>query len=144
MGVNFNCYVFYGLSLEAEDFKELISPAVYEDQPRYDTRTGQVVKTERVLVKEEQAVYKMAGLEDVKFYSLVGRIARKFDLDIVENMDGVYFVGYNVFETEGYEQNDLADGTCDLDTLKKYHADMLEKFPDLEEYIGLHAIPVVG
>lgn len=84
MGVSYIQYAILGIKINKEDIKKVLSEAVYELQPRYDTKTGKEIGKERVLVKEKEEVYEFKGVKNSYFYELEYDLEKGFpDLDVL-------------------------------------------------------------
>lgn len=69
-----------GVKLSVKDLKKVISPAIYHEQARYDTKTGEVKGYERVLVKKEQSVYAVGPYEFKDQHSIQFKKNNKHEL----------------------------------------------------------------
>lgn len=143
MGVNYGCCIVYGFLVEEDKVKTVLAPEIYEQQPIYDTRTGKVSSFKKCLVKDEEVVYKLCGLENICFESLCGDIAEDNDLTY-HYSDDDFVIGYDLFESRDYGRADLADGEVTLSELQEHHKALVEKFPELENEFKLFAVSYSG
>lgn len=145
MGVNYDCNVVCGIRLDREELKVILSPAVYEDQPRYDTRTGKVIKTEKVLVKQEKHIYKFGEFEDEDFYDLTNNIAVSKGLDMFYGQDHEYtVVGQELFEQKDCGKLSAPEGECSEGEISDIFKEIREAFPGNEELVLIHAVCNIG
>ncbi len=73
MGTNYYQQCIIGVHFTEEELKKITSPAVFEKQPRYNTRTGKIDHYETILVKNEEYHYSFMGndfydLEDIELF----------------------------------------------------------------------------
>jgi len=143
MGVNYTQHCMLGFYLDADDITVIRQPAVYDEQPRYDTRTGKQTHTEKVLVKQEEAVYQFEDLEDEWLEELGEQIADKYGVCCIVDQDHEFVcVGIDVAESADYGRVDLLNDDVSLETLMLWADDLKEQFPKYE--IGLHFFSYVG
>ena len=91
MGVDYVQNCVFGFAVKAEDLVVELSPEIVEEQPRYDTRTGQVSHYEKVIVKQSEEVYRFEDLEDEELYVLAKKISEKYpDLECCVDSDDEY------------------------------------------------------
>lgn len=144
MGVDYVQYCVFGFSIEAEDLLVELSPEIVEEQPRYDTRTGQVSHYEKVIVKQSEEVYRFEDLEDEEVYVLVDLINKKYpDFEAQVYTDDNYdevgiYVGYKLGERANNWGPRLLDGEVSIDELLTMKDSLVEKFPDFKDRIKIH------
>lgn len=99
MGVVYHAKMFIGCEIPIEDTRTTVSEAIYENQNRYDTRTGKVSSVERVCVKEPVYKYDLGKKFSDDAYSLEGKHS-----DIIEcvHYQGIFYVGYFLEEEGDY------------------------------------------
>ena len=112
MSVNYDQYCIVGVCLDASDCKKITSEAIYEHQPRYNPKTGKETHKEKVLVKQEEYVYREFGCEDEEFDRLMVKIANKYDLN--------YLVEYGNNEEHGYI------GKCPVENSGDYNVSLID------------------
>lgn len=127
MGVNYRQYCVIGIKIPIEDIKVVTSPAVYEEQNRYDSKTGKVKGTERVLVKHEQSHYKWDGkvyeeYDDLRYIKYDGSI-KTYDTD-----KHIYF-GYFIDANEDCGKADLIDDKLTLEFIQEQFDLVGKRFP---------------
>ena len=113
MGTNYGQNCMVGIRLERDDLKKVISPEEYRDEPRYDTRTGKQIKTERIIVKNEVFVYEVFGKEydDLYEVEIDGLVCRSnFDPDKRYG----FFIGLDIGEDLDCGRVELLQGSLSL------------------------------
>lgn len=90
MGLDIYQKAIVGVKLSVKDLKKVISPAIYHEQARYDTKTGEVKGYERVLVKQEQSVYAVGPYEFKDQHSIQFKKNNKDELRVSANEYFVY------------------------------------------------------
>jgi hypothetical protein len=145
MGVNFIQYCILGWEFTRDDIEQEISPAEYQLQDRFDTKTGKVTHQENVLVKAREYKLAAAGVEADDIYDLAEGIADKYGLECGIDSDyDRFWIGFKMGETEDYGRVDLINGSVCLDdfamslnTLRELQADIA---PDqaIELHFGSH------
>lgn len=145
MGLDIYQNAIAGVKLSLEDIKKVISPAIYENQPRYDTKTGELKRHERVLVKEEKSVYKVGPYEfknlwDIQFF-------KKDNYKLyVNTKDDFIYIGLEV--PIGLDENagidgEILNGSISLMKLESVMVEVKNKLfdlglRDLESKVELH------
>lgn len=128
MGVNYRQYCVIGIKISIEDIKVVTSPAVYEEQNRYDSKTGKVKGTVRVLVKHEQSHYKWDGkvyeeYDDLRYIKYDGSI-KTYGTD-----KHIYF-GYFIDANEDCGNVDLIEDELTLEFIQEQFDLVSKRFPD--------------
>ena len=145
MGVNYTQRCILGFLIEADDIEETLEPAIYDEQPRYDTKTGKQTHTERVLVKERVKIFKWADLENEYLYDLGENIADKYDISFVVDQHCEFlYIGLDVADSYEYGRVDLLEDTVSLESLQGGVEELQEKFPNCKDEISLHFVSNVG
>lgn len=134
MGCDYYCDCVIGVKLSVKEIEKVISEAVYEDQKRYDTKTGLVSHVERVLVKQREVKYRFGNLEfddvwDMESYKDAESTQFKFLYDNHKNE--IYF-GY-LFKKTGRFDFTYADVSVSVEDL----VTILEKTGNKVKEIGL-------
>lgn len=142
MGVDYSQYCIIGIKVLIDDLKVLTSPAVYEEQNRYDPKTGKVIGTERVLVKEEESHYVWDG----KIYEEYDDLCQiEFDESIGTDTyfidDHIYF-GYSIGSNKDYGRVDLIDDELTLEFIQEKFDQIRKRFPDYP--VQMHFVASVG
>ena len=106
MGINYTQYAIIGVEFDIDSLLVIDSPAVYEEQKRYDTKTGKVIKTEKVLVKEEESHYEFDGEKYYDIWEIESKYSKEKGLKamVIEN---TLYIGYPVGEKTDYGRADL-------------------------------------
>lgn len=139
MGLHIYQHAIVGVKLSVKDLKKVVSPAVYHEQARYDTKTGEVNGHERVLVKEEKLVYAVGPYEFDELCSINFK-----DELIVENSEDDIYIGLNALaEDERCINNEFLDGSISLMQLESIMVKVKNKFfhlglNDLASKVQLH------
>ena len=118
MGTNYHQYAILGIKISGDDVKCVESPAVYENQNRYNTTTGQVKGTERVKVKEEVSYYMFMGTKYDELYDI--EYDKKYE-ELIANFDGeedCLYLGIEVCDTKDFGRADLLDGEVSISELQ--------------------------
>jgi len=135
MGVDYNQYCYVGFKVDIEDLEVVVTPEVTEDQPQYDTKTGEITHYDTVVIKDEESHY--------KFYDLILEDADDMTYDIEERYDvschhdydeETLLVGVEIGQElkEGWSRINLLDGEFSFDELNEIKNKVQEKFPDRE------------
>ena len=111
MGIDYYQHVIVGIKFNRDSFRREISPAIWEMQKRYDTKTGKVSHVERVLVKDAQYEWFLPNtnikLDCKDHYDLDSSILKlcknnfKVDLDVKIFEDNIY-IGKEINLTQSY------------------------------------------
>lgn len=138
MGLDIHQHAIVGVKLSIKDIKKVISPAIYEDQPRYDTKTGELKRHERVLVKEEKSVYVVGPYEFEKPWSINFN-----DLDVEYLEDDIYIGLKALGEDERDTNTEFLSGSISLMKLESVMVEVKNKFfhlglNDLANKVQLH------
>lgn len=149
MGIDYDQYCILGWKFDRNDIERQISPAEYQKQDRFDTKTGKVTHQENVLVKAREYVLEVAGVQDEYIYDLAEAVAEKFGLNYAVDSDSDSFcLGIKLGENPdfGYSRVDLLDGSVCLDDLASFITTLKELQPDIapDQAIELHFMYHVG
>ena len=128
MGVDYHQYCIIGIKILVEDLKVVTSPEVYEEQNRYDSKTGKVKGTERVLVKDEEYHYEWAG----KIYEEYDDLCQIEFEDSAEAyiLDDYLYCGYMIDVNEDHGRVNLMEGELTLEFIQEKFDLISKKFPD--------------
>ena len=142
MGTNYGQICIVGVGLKPNDIRRIISPAEYRDEPRYDTRTGQQIGTERILVKEEEYVYDVFG---ESWYYLDYTDINGLDCRVERNPEyGNLFVGLKIGSCLDCGRVELLRGSISLKEISEKAKIVSEKLNVPIEDIGVHFITYIG
>jgi hypothetical protein len=146
MGVNYDQKCMVGIEVDLSDITYVVSEAVYEDQNRYDPRTGKILKTEKVLVKAAELEYVFMGKESDDWYCMIENIAAELDLDSYvqeDDSDGeAYFcIGTFIGDERDMGRVDLLEGSVEISYLVKLMTELKDKLPG---DISLHFLSSAG
>ena len=137
MSVNYTQYCIYGIHLEEKNYRTVISPAEYEMQNRYDTKTGKIIRQEKVLVKNNVIKYEVFGVEEYGWWELCDGLEEQFPcLDVVQDEDSI-FIGQGIGDSHG-DRIELIEGDVTLEELKAYHEEVKEQLNVRDEELSLH------
>lgn len=145
MGINVTQKMIIGIALDSDECHYQKSPAVYDEQPRYDTKTGVQTHTERVLVKEEETYFKFRDVveENEGFHYFIEVVGTKYNLDVaVDEESEIGYIGYNCGLNNGSYSFDLLEGSLSIDDINDNVTALKEIF--LDEEIGIHFVGYVG
>lgn len=145
MGVNYRQKCMVGIEVALSDITVVVSEAVYEDQNRYNPKTGKITGAEIVLVKEEELKYVFMGEESDDWCCMIENIAEELGIDsyIQEGDDGdAYFcIGTFVGDEQDMGRADLLTGSVEISYLVKLMTELKDKLPG---DISLHFLSSAG
>ncbi len=122
MGVNYSQHVIVGREFRHEDLLVVESEAVYEMQPRYDTRTGNKTSEVKVLVKQRVAyfVFKDIRHDADDPYGFAEEVAEKYGCFAECDRDEeVFYIGIKLVQTDyDYGNVDLINDEVSLEDIK--------------------------
>lgn len=128
MGIYYSGHLIYGLRLNEKDCYNLISPAKYDRQDRYDPKTGQFSHQENVLIEKEQEEYRFQDFRTESFDELqsaiLDTIVGNEDIDCISGEDGYCVIGVLLIDNENC-------GRIDWPVDKKISFEELEQARDL-------------
>jgi hypothetical protein len=145
MGIKVKQKAILGIKLTHDECYHQKSPAVYDEQPRYDPKTGIQTHTENVLVKAEQNYFQFGDIveEDEYFEYFIESVAEANDLQYsCDDENDVGYIGYNLELNTGSYNFDLLEGSLPLDWIEDNIRELKSVFPDRE--IQLHFVGYVG
>lgn len=145
MGVNYDQKCMIGLRVDIDDIKVVISEAVYEDQNRYDSRTGKVTHVEKVLVEEERSRYEFMGEAHGEWEVLGYNVARKLKLQCYTeygyyDQDKFFCIGEFIGESDDCGNVDLLSGELSLSEI----SEIFERVGNILGPVSLHFLNSVG
>lgn len=146
MGVNYSQTCILGWVFDSDDVEREVSPAKYEQQARYDTKTGEVSHYDNVLVKARDYALELAGEKADCIWELSEAVAKKFGLQCATDED-TFYIGIKLGEQTDYGRADLLDDTVCLDDLALSINRLRELQGDIagdDTEIALHFIASVG
>lgn len=146
MGLDIYQNAIVGVKLSVKDLKKVISPAIYHEQPRYDTKTGEVKGYERVLVKQEQSVYAVGPYEFKDQHSIQFKKNDKYELDVSYKSDDFVYIGLDApvdIDREAGISGTILKGSISLMKLESVMVEVKNKlfhlgFNDLASKVELH------
>jgi hypothetical protein len=138
MGINYDQCAIIGIELSINDLKVVDKEAVYENQNRYDTRTGKVSKIEKVLVQKEEYHYEFNSKSYDDFYSIENDYE---DLESFYDDDYIY-LGLKIGDGKDFGRVDMLEGSLSLEEISEHFKEMKEMFPDME--IKLYFVSKAG
>jgi hypothetical protein len=128
MGVNYRQSCIIGLELGFEDLKVVTSPAVYEMQNRYNTKTGKIEKQEKVLVKSEEWHIEFQGKAYKDYYD-IGRDLPKW-ISVVEDYGrDCLYIGISL-GAKDFGRVDLIECSLSLEDINSQFEKVQKLFPD--------------
>ena len=146
MSVNYDQKCMVGIEVALSDITVVVAEAVYEDQNRYDPKTGKITGTERVLVKQTKLKYAFMGEESNNWYCMIKNLAVELDLDsyIQEgDSDGeaYFYIGTFVGDEQDMGRADLLTGSVEISYLVKLMTELKDILPG---DISLHFLSSAG
>jgi hypothetical protein len=132
MSCNFTQICIVGIAIEEDNAKVILSEAIYEDQPVYDTRTGKVLKTQRVTVKDEESHYAFDGETGYDLWTLGESLAKKYDISYTVDDDKCLYLGYKIGDQEDCGRVDLLTGYVNVSEIRSNQIAIESIFPDYE------------
>lgn len=144
MGVNYDQECMVGIEVDLSDITVVVSDAVYEDQNRYDPRTGKILKTEKVLVKAAELKYVFMGEESDDWYCMIENIAEELGLDCYvprSDDEQCFYIGTFVGDEQDMGRADLLTGSVEISYLVKLMTELKDKLPG---DISLHFLSSAG
>ena len=141
MGINYTQYAMIGIEIDVDSLLVIDSPAVYEEQKRYDTRTGKVIKTEKVLVKEEESHYEFNGEKYYDLWEIESKYSKEKGLKAMV-IEHTLYIGYPLGEKTDYGRADLLNKSISYSDLVDVFEKAKTRFSNME--VSLHLIASVG
>lgn len=128
MGINYSQYILVGTKVDKDSIKVIKEPSQYEIQNRYDTRTGKIVRQEKVLIKQEEYVFKFLNKE----YDDIYEIENDFpDLKLLI-FDEYIILGMNILNKESFDRVDLITGKFNIEQLTEFFNKVQRILPSCE------------
>jgi hypothetical protein len=146
MGVNFQQKCIVGIEVPLSDITVVVAEATYEDQNRYNPKTGKITGTERVLVRESELKYVFMGRESDYWQGMIENLADELDLDSYiqegNSDDEAYFcIGKFVGDERDMGRVDLLEGSVEISYLVKLMSELKDILPG---NISLHFLSSAG
>lgn len=143
MSVNYSQTCIIGVAIPTERLRHVLVPAKYDNQPRYDTKTGAVTHYEKVLIQREEYIYRLFSKDYEYLYEIEEGMRSKFDLDTGFNSEEtMIYIGKSVGKSEDLGRVDLLSGEISFEELNTIKDEVSSKIPDYE--IKIHFIPYCG
>ena len=111
MSVNFSQKMIIGTKIYHDELKVVTEKAQYEDQNRYDTRTGKIIKTVSVLIKDEEYHYEFLN----KKYDDIFDIDHDFPELNLYYFDEYIILGWEILKPKDLGRVDLIQGKISLE-----------------------------
>lgn len=120
-----------GISVDIEDIRVVDAAEQCETQNRYDTKTGKAIKTESVVIKEEEYHYEWRGCSEKSLWDLSDSLKKKYNLYCRHDDEeyGQIYLGYKIGTKEDLGNVELLEGSTSLE-------DLLEMAKELEDKLG--------
>lgn len=100
MGVDYTQHCLVGVRVNVADINVVVKEAIYEDQNRYDTRTGKITHVEKVLVKSQVSKFVFNNKEYENIYNIENDYK---DMTFIYNYDeSAFYLGIPVTDPSGY------------------------------------------
>ena len=119
MGVFYSQKCIMGVKFHANHLKVIDKPLETVEEPRFDTKTGEQTCTVVITVSPEKYHYSLLGLKDKCFYTLITKIAEKFDLyhtGSYEEEEAI--IGFNYGKDNGSYEHGLINSEESFSSLK--------------------------
>ena len=139
MITNYNQICIIGTKFTLDEITIVDSPAVFEKQNRYDTRTGAITKIENVMISDEKFHYEFLG----KSYDDIYDIENDYE-DLVLHLDyddNCAALGYEIEATD-YGSAELIDVSLELEEITNIFAKMQIRFSNTK--IEMHFLTRIG
>jgi hypothetical protein len=142
-----------GIEVALSDITVVVAEATYEDQNRYNPKTGKITGTKRVLVRESELKYVFMGKESKYWQGMIEDLAEELGLDsyIQEgNFDGEESFCIGTFIGDEHDISigssslgrvDLLEGSVEIGYLVKLMTELKDKLPG---DISLHFLSSAG
>jgi hypothetical protein len=148
MSVSFDQLCYYGFEIDVDSIKVVDSPAIYEEQNRYDTITGKITKREKVLVASEKYHFvfqnvKYAEPEDIG-YDYQCQHGMYWWEENRKLVLGFNIVDLNNVEYLDYSNNSLIEGKLYIKELQDLHSKLEGIFGKDSFDFGLIFMPRIG
>lgn len=139
MGVDYTQYCLVGVRVNVQDINVVVKEAVYEDQNRYDIKTGKITHVEKVLVKSQVSKFVFNNKEYKDIYNIENDYE---DMIFVYNYDeNAFYLGIPVTDPNYYGPFHFLEGLL----LKE---EILELFEEASKKLNgpvqMHFISRVG
>jgi len=152
MGTNYNQYCIVGIKLHADDIRHVVSPDEFEEQPRYDTKTGKVSHLEKVLVKKESVImkYRDFQIDYDSIFEFGEELVLHYkeslpELTYVSDQDNDYVViGLFLLSSESYGRVELLEGSSSISEIQELATQVANALNVPIEDIGLHHCYYIG
>lgn len=100
MGIDYTQYCLVGVRVNIQDINVVVKEAVYEDQNRYDTKTGKITHVEKVLVKSQVSKFVFNNKEYENIYNIENDYK---NMTFLYNYDeSAFYLGIPVKEPNSY------------------------------------------
>ncbi len=124
-----------GISADIEELKVVDTEAIFEEQNRYDTRTGKILKTDTVLVKDEEYHYEWLGCKGQSISSLIANAEKAFKVESFEGEETIY-LGFSLGDNVNCGRIDLLQGYVSIEEVNATVKTLQEMFP--KEDVGIY------
>lgn len=145
MGIDYDQKCMVGFYVLVPDIKQVISEAIYENQNRYNTKTGKLIRTEKVLVKEADIKYVFMGKKEEDWTVLMEDLADELGLDcFVEDYDystGGFCIGTFIGDKNSMGHVDFLTGEVDIAHIVSLQEKIQSK---CGQKVSLHFLSQVG
>jgi hypothetical protein len=146
MGVNYQQKCMVGIEVPLSDITVMVAEATYEDQNRYNPKTGKITGTERVLVRESELKYVFMGKESKYWQGMIEDLAEELGLDSYIQEGNFYgwesfCIGTFIGDERDMGRVDLLEGSVEISYLVKLMTELKDKLPG---DISLHFLSSAG
>lgn len=130
MSVNYEQYCIIGIELRGDIIEEVISEPVYEEQSRYDSKTGKETHKENVLVKQGETKYVFGNYSSDYLYDLGECLEEVFGLEaVLDQENDVLYLGFRIGEEQNFGRVDLLVDEIEIEDLVSKKEELSEMFP---------------
>jgi hypothetical protein len=141
MSVDYTQKCILGLEFDIEKLKVIDKKALYETQNRYDTKTGEIIKTENVKIKDEEYHYEFMGESYQDLYSISYEYE---DISVIVDGNSLFF-GISLGETYDYGGATLIEDSISIPILLENVEKLVKILPEaLHTQIEIYFIGMVG
>lgn len=138
MGLDVRQYGFIGFEIEISDLEFIIEPEQTIDRAVYDKRTGNIVRYQKEVIKEEISGYRLYHFVGDDIEALLNEIRHECKVEYETSEDGLRVaigIPLSNLVDSNIDRFRLLNGFTAMDKVYKAEKTMKQKFPDRE--IGL-------
>ena len=141
MSWNAKQYCLVGIGAEIDSLEVIDSEAVYEDQNRYNPKTGKVIGKDKVTVKEKVSHYEWLGESGSDFDDLVEKLEEKFELELLVTEEDIY-LGKRIGNLADFGNVEMLQDELEITHLINLVNEVRGILP--EDQVKIHFVVVAG